>query len=70
MIDVNILTLDLLFKVLKIIISLFNIIFCALVLRNLIDRQTNYNSILYLPFLMIIGVLGLFSILFFLSALL
>lgn len=69
MIDLSFLTLDFLFKIFKVVISLVNIIFFALVFRNLIDRQASYNSIMYVPFLVIMGCLGLFSVLFLLSAL-
>lgn len=69
MIELNLFNLDLIFKAFKLIISFVNIIFFILVLRNLIDRQVNYNSIMYVPFLVIMGTLGLFSVLFFLSAL-
>lgn len=69
MIDLSFFSLDLLFKIFKVVISLVNLIFFALVFRNLVDRQAAYTSIMYIPFLVIMGTLGLFSVLFLLSAL-
>jgi hypothetical protein len=54
---VNLITIENVFRLVKIIIALFSLIFTLLVLRNLVDLQHNYTSKAYPLFLILIAIL-------------
>jgi hypothetical protein len=58
---VNLITIENAFRIIKIIVALFSLIFTLLVLRNLVDLQDNYKSKAYPLFLILIAILVFIS---------
>ncbi len=58
---INLITIENVFRIVKIIIALFSLIFTLLVLRNLVDLQDNYKSKAYPLFLILIAILVFIS---------
>jgi hypothetical protein len=67
----NIVTIESVFRIIKIVVAIFSLIFTLLVLRNLFDLQDNYKSKAFPIFLILIGTLifisGSFLLQFFLN---
>lgn len=68
MIPIDILSLDTIFKTVKVIISIVNVVFLLFVFQHLRDLQDNYHSKIYPIFLVVMGGFLMTSIFLFILA--